>query len=130
MFSCGLSSRCLLVEVQILHSPFKSASVPRTPYAPSEVLMIKSTCSATKRPRGTNVNCDDPGKRRDSHMPAGRWSWIKTAGALALGNSLRAAPASAEVDSLIASKSLAVTETTAGKVRGFVRRGDVPSRDC
>lgn len=56
-------------------------------------------------------------------MLFGRRSWIKTAGALALGQSLPAAAAAPEGDSLIASSSVAVTETASGKVHGFVRRG-------
>ncbi|HWR51589.1 MAG TPA: carboxylesterase/lipase family protein [Bryobacteraceae bacterium] len=56
-------------------------------------------------------------------MLLGRRSWIKSAGALALGESLSAAPPVTEGDSLIASGSVAVTETASGKVRGFVRRG-------
>ncbi len=52
-----------------------------------------------------------------------RRSWMRTAGALALGKSLPVAAAAGEVDSLIASSSVALTETAAGKVRGFVRRG-------
>jgi para-nitrobenzyl esterase len=56
-------------------------------------------------------------------MLLGRRSWIKTAGTLALSKSLPAAPAATEGDSLIASSSVAVTETASGKVRGFVRRG-------
>src|SRR6266545_1905744 len=56
-------------------------------------------------------------------MLLGRRLWMKTAGALAVGKSLPGAPAVPESDSLIASSSVAVTNTTAGKVRGFVRRG-------
>jgi len=56
-------------------------------------------------------------------MLLGRRSWIKTTGALALGSSLPAAPAAQKGDSLIASSSVAVTETASGKVRGFVHRG-------
>jgi len=56
-------------------------------------------------------------------MLIGRRSWIKAAGALALGEPLAGAPAAVEADSLIASSSVAVTETASGKVRGFVRRG-------
>jgi para-nitrobenzyl esterase len=56
-------------------------------------------------------------------MLFGRRSWIKTVGALALSKSLPAAPEATEGDSLIASSSVAVTETASGKVRGFVRRG-------
>ena len=56
-------------------------------------------------------------------MLLARRSWIKTAGALALGQSLPAAPAVHEGDSLIASSSTAVAETESGKVRGFVHRG-------
>ncbi len=52
-----------------------------------------------------------------------RRSWIKTAGALALGQSLPAVPPAQDGDPLIVSKSVAVTETASGKVRGFVRRG-------
>jgi len=57
-------------------------------------------------------------------MLLGRRSWMKTAGALALGQSLpAAAPAAATGDSLIVSSSVAVTETASGKVRGFERHG-------
>ncbi len=56
-------------------------------------------------------------------MLLGRRSWIKSVSALALGNPLPAASASAEGETVTASSSVAVTETTAGKVRGFVRRG-------
>ena len=56
-------------------------------------------------------------------MLLGRRSWIKTAGALALVKPSPAAPAAAGGDSVIASRSVAVTETASGKVRGFVRRG-------
>jgi para-nitrobenzyl esterase len=56
-------------------------------------------------------------------MILGRRSWLKTAGALALGKAYPAVSATAEGDSLIASSSAAVTETACGKVRGFVRRG-------
>ncbi len=56
-------------------------------------------------------------------MLLGRRSWIKTAGALALGGSVPAAPAGTEADPLIASSSVAIAETASGKVRGFIRRG-------
>ena len=56
-------------------------------------------------------------------MLLGRRSWMKTAGALALVKAAPAARAAAEGDSVIASRSVAVTETASGKVRGFERRG-------
>jgi para-nitrobenzyl esterase len=56
-------------------------------------------------------------------MILGRRSWIKSVGALALGKSLPAAPAVEEGDSVVASRSVGLTETASGKVRGFVRRG-------
>ena len=56
-------------------------------------------------------------------MLVGRRTLIQTAGALALGQSLPAAPAPAEGNSVIASSSVAVTETASGTVRGFVHRG-------
>jgi para-nitrobenzyl esterase len=55
-------------------------------------------------------------------MRVGRRTFLGTSGLLALGGGAVAAPA-ADGDSLIASRSAAVTETEAGKVRGFVRRG-------
>ena len=56
-------------------------------------------------------------------MLLGRRSWIKAAGALTLGSPFPASAEAAEGDTLIASNSVAVTETGSGKVRGFVRRG-------
>lgn len=56
-------------------------------------------------------------------MTLGRRSWIKAASALALGDSLPAVPTDTGGDALVASSSVAVTETASGKVRGFVRRG-------
>jgi para-nitrobenzyl esterase len=52
-----------------------------------------------------------------------RRTLIQTAGALALGQSLPAAPAPVEGNSVIASSSVAVTETASGKVHGFIHRG-------
>ena len=56
-------------------------------------------------------------------MLLGRRSWLKTAGTLALGQSLPAPASTPEGDPLVASKSVALSETASGKVRGFVRRG-------
>lgn len=56
-------------------------------------------------------------------MFLGRRSWLKTAGALAFDPFVPATPAATGGDSLIASRSVAVTETASGKVRGFVRHG-------
>jgi para-nitrobenzyl esterase len=52
-----------------------------------------------------------------------RRSLLKTAGVLAFDQAATAAPQTAERDSLVASKAVAVAETGAGKVRGFIRRG-------
>ena len=48
---------------------------------------------------------------------------FKAAGALTLGRSLPAMTVVHESDSVIASSAVAVTETSSGRVRGFVRRG-------
>ena len=72
---------------------------------------------------GTDVNCGDPGKRKDSQMLLGRRSWIKTARALAPGNTLRAVPAPAEADSLIASKSVFRKSVLSGRSRDQSRLG-------
>jgi para-nitrobenzyl esterase len=57
-------------------------------------------------------------------MLLARRSWMKAAGALALGKPVPPAPgAITDRDSLTASSSVAVTETAFGTVRGFVHRG-------
>jgi len=48
---------------------------------------------------------------------------FKAAGALTLGRARRAMRVVHESDSVIASSAVAVTETSSGRVRGFVRRG-------
>jgi para-nitrobenzyl esterase len=52
-----------------------------------------------------------------------RRSWLKTAGVLAFEQAAPAAAQPAARDSVVASKAVAVAETGAGKVRGFIRRG-------
>jgi para-nitrobenzyl esterase len=52
-----------------------------------------------------------------------RRSWLKATGLLAFDQAAPAAPQAAARDSVVASKTLAVAETSAGKVRGFQRRG-------
>jgi hypothetical protein len=56
-------------------------------------------------------------------MFIGRRSWLKTAGVLVLDQMGHAGPGVTGGDSLIASRAVAVTDTGAGKVRGFVRHG-------
>jgi len=57
------------------------------------------------------VDCGHPGKPKDSDTLLGRHSWIVTAGVLARGKSLSAAPAATQGDALIASSPVAVAET-------------------
>jgi para-nitrobenzyl esterase len=64
--------------------------------------------------------------RKETGMDVGRRSWIKSIGAAAAGGALLSEPAYSEPagrDSIVASSSTAVTQTAAGKVRGYVRNG-------